>query len=102
MGIWKKTKREKKTLSEINRKEEAKVEVPVKLVEPNYGRFVTLKISEEDSFLKKIFMRQLIAYARSLQNIYPEMKYQEKKDRVTIEAPDGEIAEAFRSFWRNR
>lgn len=101
MGIWKNTKRGKKALPEINRKEEQKVEIPVKLVEPNYGRFVTLKISEENSFLKKIFMRQLIAYARALQNIYPEMKYKEKEDRVTLEAPDGEIAESFRSFWKN-
>ena len=84
------------------RKKEGKVNIPVELVEPNEGRYVTLKITEKDKFLRGIYMRQLSAYARSIKNIYPDVVLTTYSDRVTVKMNSGEAAKAVRSSWENR
>ena len=84
------------------RKQEKKVNIPVELVEPNEGRYVTLKITEKDEFLRGIYMRQLSAYAISIKNIYPDVVLNMYDDRVTIKMNSREVAKEIRSSWENR
>jgi len=80
-------------------KQEEKVNIPVELVEPNEDRFIILKITEKDEFLKGIYMKQLIAYARSIKNIYPDTVIEIYHDRVTLEMNKEEFAKAIRFSW---
>lgn len=83
------------------RKQEEKVNIPVELVEPNRERFVTLKITEKDEFLRGIYMKQLSAYARSIKNIYPDAVLTMYEDRVTVEFNSSEEATVIRTSWEN-
>ena len=86
------------------RKETEKVDLPIELVQPNSGRFVTLKIKKEDSkdkFVKDVYLKQLCTYARAIKTTYPETVITEYDDRVRLEL-DAEHAEAIRSYWQNR
>ena len=83
------------------RKQEEKVNIPVELVEPNGGRFVTLKITEKNEFLKGVYMKQLRAYARSIKNIYPNAVLTMYDDRVTLEMNSDEEAKGIRASWEN-
>ena len=81
-----------------------KVDLPIELVQPNSGRFVTLKIKKEDSkdkFVKDVYLKQLCTYARAIKTTYPETVITEYDDRVRLEL-DAEHAEAIRSYWQNR
>lgn len=82
------------------RKQEEKVNIPIELVEPNGDGFVTLKITEKDEFLKGIYMKQLIAYARSIKNIYPNTVIETYDDRVTLKM-NNEEGKEIRSSWEN-
>ena len=84
------------------RKKEGKVNIPVELVAPNEGRYVTLKITEKDEFLRGIYMWQLSAYAISIKNIYPDVVLNMYDDRVTIKMNSREVAKEIRSSWENR
>lgn len=86
------------------RKETEKVDLPIELVQPNSGRFVTLKIKNEDAtdeFIKDVYLKQLCTYARAIKTTYPETVITEYDDRVRLEL-DAEHAEAIRSYWQNR
>ena len=83
------------------RKKEGKVNIPVELVAPNEGRYVTLKITEKDEFLRGIYMRQLSAYAISIKNIYPDAVLNMYDDRVTIKMNSREVAKEIRSSLEN-
>ena len=81
-----------------------KVDLPIELVQPNSGRFVTLKVKDEDAtdeFIKDVYMKQLCTYARVIKKTYPETVITEYDDRVRMEL-DAEHAEAIRSYWQNR
>ena len=84
------------------RKQKERINIPVELVEPNEGRYVTLQITEKDEFLRGIYIRQLSAYARSIKNIYPDAVLTMYADRVTVKMNSEEEARGIRSSWENR
>lgn len=82
--------------------QEEKGDIPVEIVEPNEGRFITIKIVEKNEFLRRIYMRQLRTYEGCVKNIYPNTKSTLHADGMTFEMPTEEAANVFRSLWAKR
>ena len=65
----------------------------IKVVEPNYGRIVTVEITRPEQYLK-FYVSQLTTGAETL-----KCKVSVSGNKVTIEAPDSNIAEIIRKTW---
>lgn len=71
---------------------------PVKLVEPSKGRIVELQIIELDDAVAKMYMGQLEAYAKTLEQYGVQWSINGKIIRLTF--TDGNMAENARKTWK--
>ena len=71
---------------------------PVKLVEPSTGRIVELQVIEPDDAVAKMYMRQLEAYAKALEQYGVQRNINGKRIRLTF--TDGNMAENARKTWK--
>lgn len=98
MGFWKAAKEvfnqeAHKTHAE---KEATKFETlskVMKVVEPNYGRIITFEITTPEQY-RHLYVSQLTTYAEAI-----KCKVSVLGNKVTIEAPDSDIAEIIRNGW---
>jgi hypothetical protein len=72
---------------------------PIKLIEPNYGRFVTLKIEEPSPVAAEMYKSYIETYLEGLEQF--GTKWSIEGDIVRIECSDEEDAEKlFREVFR--
>lgn len=67
----------------------------VKLIEPNYGRLVTLQVLEEEPLLH--MKMGILTAAADGQNVKADIS----GNTVTFTFSDADSAEAFRAGWKN-
>ena len=65
----------------------------IKVVEPNNGRIITVEITTAEKY-RHLYVSQLTTYAESI-----KCKVSVLGNKVTIEAPDVNIAEIIRKGW---
>lgn len=65
----------------------------IKVVEPNYGRIVTIEITTPEQY-RHLYVSQLTTYAEGING-----KISVSGNKVTIEAPDFNTAEIIRKGW---
>ena len=88
MGLFSEFKKGFEAEAQRNRK-------VVKLIEPNYGRIVTLQVLEEEPVLS--MMIDMLITIKGYQNTSVTIS----GNVVTFTFADGTLAEAFRSSWRD-
>lgn len=98
MGFWKAAKEgynygRSKSHTETKAAENASLAKVIKVVEPNYGRIITLEITAAQQYLR-FYLDQINLYSESL-----KCKVTSSGSKVTIEAPDSNIAEIIRKTW---
>jgi hypothetical protein len=71
---------------------------PIIMVEPNYGRFVTLEIAVHNEFLVGLYQELMDSYMEGLEQFGIKWRYEGKK--YFIEHPDEELAEMTREAFR--
>ena len=71
---------------------------PAKLVEPSTGRIVELQVIEPDDAVAKMYMGQLEAYAKALEQYGVQWNINGKRIRLTF--TDGNMAENARKTWK--
>ena len=71
---------------------------PVKLVEPSTGGIVELQVIEPDDAVAKMYMGQLEAYAKALEQYGVQWNINGKRIRLTF--TDGNMAENARKTWK--
>jgi len=93
MGLFSNLKKIFQNEARSKRKSSHKV---MQLVEPNYGRIVTLQvISFANRELVEMQMGSLLTHAAAL-----NVKLTASGKNVTLECPNSEIAEAIRESWK--
>lgn len=75
-----------------------KFEIPVKLVEPSFGRVVELEVTEKDENKAKAYMNQLKKYAKFMQKFGAHYSIIAKKIQITFLSVD--MAENTRQKWK--
>ena len=98
MGFWKAAKEgynygRSKSHTETKAAENAALAKVIKVVEPNYGRIITLEITAAQQYLR-FYLDQINLYSESL-----KCKVTVSGNKVTIEAPDADIADIVRKTW---
>lgn len=71
---------------------------PVELVEPSTGRIVELKVIESNDTVAKMYMGQLEAYAKALEQYGVQCNINDKTIRLTF--TDANMAENARKTWK--
>ena len=71
---------------------------PVIMVEPNYGRFVTLEIAVQNEFLVGLYQELMNAYMEGLEQF--DIKWHCEGKKYFMEHPDEELAEMTREAFR--
>ena len=98
MGFWQTFK---KSYKEGAKKAHVKAEASrfiqlskvINVVDPNYGRIVTVEITTPEQY-RHLYVSQLTTGAETL-----KCKVSVSGNKVTIEAPDSDIAEIIRKTW---
>ena len=72
--------------------------MPIILVEPNYGRLVTLEIVEQNEFVADLYKSLIDTYMEGLEQFGTKWHYEGRK--FFVEHPDGEMAEMMREAFR--
>lgn len=85
----------------LRRNQKKKWNSSIALGEPNKGRYVTLKNVAKDEALKETAMKQLIAWAKKIQEICPDSELSVHDDRVTLKFNSDKVAEEIRALWKH-
>ncbi len=107
MGFWRNLKNSfnegaQEARDEAARRRREKNVIPIELAEPNRKNFVTLKITEEDEFVKRLYLKQLISYARTLDKMTnDEMEVTVFKNGITLKLSSEQQAAEIRAWWQS-
>lgn len=71
---------------------------PVRVVEPSYGRFLTLRVEEQNETAASLMMEMLTSYAHMMEELFvTEWRIEDKTLYLTFQ--DAEMAEVSREAW---
>ena len=98
MGFWKAAKEgynhgAQKARAEAKASRIASLSKVIKVVEPNYGRIITLEITAQEQYFH-FYLDQIKLYSE-----YLKCKVTSSGSKVTIECPDSNIADIVRKTW---
>ena len=71
---------------------------PVKVIEPSYGRFLTLRVEEQNETAASLMMEMLTSYAHMMEELLvAEWRIEDKTLYLTFQ--DAKMAEVSREAW---
>ena len=76
---------------------EENTKIPVRLLKPNKEKMLEIEVTESNDRLARIYMKKLIAYAKTIGEICKTTKI--KGNSVAIEFESEEIAAEIRKQW---